>query len=377
MFQRNTLLPFVIFYTSLIWNDVAVSSLEEKDFVHGNKGSNSCVKSYSPITSSLWACRAAMSMADSSLQGDQDGDNFQGSEDDPGFPKGCYFCPQSTNTCEEGYWFNEHSEGSGEKSARLLCAKDNPDVVDDSTEVAFIGDSDIDYWSTTESIIPGSYNYGVGGSTCKNVMKEIDSLLNTVQDLKVIVLVCGENDLSDGGKVGKTFKRFKMIVKKANNKNVQVIYLGTKPEPSTKSIHGKYRSYDTKINKWAFTLFDQASNLPTPLTMINVYSVFDTKENKDDLYSKDNLHLSEDGYELWQTWLTIAYDEINSSENNSCPVWNNGACCIMSYTIDCNACIGKEKCNKKCTKIERKSDKKQQQYCEENCSKSNPQPFCV
>ena len=289
-----------------------------------------------------------MSMADSAFKDGLDGENFQDDEDSADFPKGCYSCSKYTDTCMKGFWFNEHIEGTGESSARLFCAK--PNVVNDSTKVAFIGDSDVDYWRTTELVIPGSYNYGVGGYTCKNVNAEVDNLLNIVSP-NVIVLVCGENDLANKKSVDETFGLFKKIVDKAKSRDIQVIYLGTKPEPSTKSIHKKYRMYDTKIKEWAVTLFNEASNNPTPLTVIDVYSVFDAHENKNDLYDSDKLHLSGDGYDLWNTWLQIAYKEIYPGKINSCPVWKNGLCFNKSddnksddnksddnksYEIDCN-----------------------------------------
>jgi len=375
MLQRNALLPFVIYYASFILNKVAASSSD--DFTYGDEESNSCPESYYPITSSLWACRAAMSMADSAFKDDLDGENFQGDENDADFPKGCYSCSKKTGTCAKGFWFNEHTEGTGENSARLFCAK--PNVVNDSTKVAFIGDSDVDYWHTTELVIPGSYNYGVGGYTCKNVIAEIDNLLDTVSP-NVIVLVCGENDL-DKKSVDKTFKNFKEIVGKAKSRDIQVIYLGTKPEPSTKSLHKKYRMYDTKIKEWAVTLFDEAANNPTPLTVIDVYPVFDAHENKKDLYYSDKLHLSDDGYDLWNTWLQIAYKEIYPGKINSCPVWKNGLCFNKSddnksYEIDCNACNDK-KCKKKCKKIKKKSDKQKDKFCEKHSNKGTPKSFCV
>ena len=75
-----------------------------------------------------------MSMANSALTDGLDGENFQGVEDDANFPKGCYSCSETTATCTKGFWFNKHTEGTGEKSARLFCAK--PNVVNELNKEA-------------------------------------------------------------------------------------------------------------------------------------------------------------------------------------------------------------------------------------------------
>eukprot|EP00976_Prorocentrum_cordatum_P084890 1185841-Prorocentrum_minimum.AAC.1 len=77
----------------------------------------------------------------------------------------------------------------------------------------FVGDSDIDYWptSTGSTAFAGSYNVGVAGYTCEDVLGEIDTHLAQFQPATV-VLVCGENDMSPPGESPTTtFNRFKQV----------------------------------------------------------------------------------------------------------------------------------------------------------------------
>lgn len=65
-----------------------------------------------------------------------------------------------------------------------------------------------------------------------------------------VILVCGENDLW-GQSVSKTFKHFKKVVKKIEATGARVIYMGTKPEPDTTSLHDEYQEYDALIRSLA------------------------------------------------------------------------------------------------------------------------------
>eukprot|EP00966_Prymnesium_polylepis_P203412 4712674-Prymnesium_polylepis.1 len=107
----------------------------------------------------------------------------------------------------------------------------------------FIGDSDIDYWSSP-SPFPGSYNVGNAGDTCTNVLSEVDVMLATFSPANV-VLVCGENDLDEGRSPTQTFNTFTQIVTKVVAV-ARVLYIGTKPEPATTSLHSSYRQCNQK-----------------------------------------------------------------------------------------------------------------------------------
>lgn len=268
----------------------------------------------------MWSCRAAMALGDLTISGDQDGDAFDGVENDSSWPNGCYYVPNWDLS-----FFNTATSGTGRNNARLYCATpgyitEGPFSNSDNKAV-FVGDSDIDYWRDTHiNVIPKSYNFGVGGYTCMDVRNEILDMFDAMNGVKTIVLVCGENDL-DGTSVKTTFKRFKQVINRARNNGARVIMMGTKPEPSTTSLHKKYRSYDNKIKRYAKNLASQDINSPPPLIFVDVYKSFVSMGNPSNLYDSDDLHLSAIGYSHWSDWSKQAYED-----TSSCIIWRNGYC---------------------------------------------------
>ena len=188
---------------------------------------NSCPSGSAKLTSTA-ACRAAIDLLG------YDGDTFEGDEDESSWPSGCYFC-DGVAGCSNGFWFNSHSSGAENGGASPVCAS-GLEPLNVSTSTLFIGDSDVDYWPATDATFDVSQNVAVGGYTCKNVKNEMNEMLSSFgPDLKWVVLVCGENDLWSKS-VAQTFSRFSKIVSKATAVGTRVLYMGTKPEPSTSNL---------------------------------------------------------------------------------------------------------------------------------------------
>jgi lysophospholipase L1-like esterase len=177
----------------------------------------------------------------------------------------------------------------------------------------FEGDSDIELWDT--SGYPDAANIGVGGAVCEDVLDTIEDTLQTYQP-DVVVLVCGENDLWDQS-ASATFDAFSAVVSRIHDSRATVYYMGTKPEPSTTSLHAAYQEYDALIRAHATSL---AADGAGPLVMIDVYRGFAAQGNPDSLYQGDGLHLSDEGYALWDAWLEAAFAE------DICVLWENGVC---------------------------------------------------
>jgi len=283
-----------------------------------------CPDGYSPVTENIYACRAAMALVD---PGDQEGGGFQGTEKDRDWPSGCYFC-DGVEECSDGTWFNNEKKGNNDVSGvKRYCAKDMNELMKE-TRVLFLGDSDVEFWPTTETKYTNSNNLGVGGYTCSDVLKEVrqkkGSMLKSFGPPDIVVLVCGENDLAFGRSVGKTFKSAKSIIKLVQKTGAKVIYLGTKPEPSTKNLHKKYREYDEKMQKLAVS----SRSTENRLVMINSYKAFEALGNPNSLYRKDKLHLSSEGYSLWDTWTQTALNDLSSED--TCIVWESNQCVVAA-----------------------------------------------
>ena len=180
-------------------------------------------------------------------------------------------------------------------------------------DLLFEGDSDIALWDT--SGYSDAVNIGVGGAVCQDVLDTIEDSLQTYQP-DVVVLVCGENDLWEQG-ASATFDTFSAVVSRIHESSATVYYLGTKPEPSTTSLHAAYREYDALIRAHAT---DLAAGGAGSLIMIDVYNGFAAQGNPDSLYQGDGLHLSDEGYALWVAWLATAMAQ------DSCVLWEDGVC---------------------------------------------------
>ena len=260
-------------------------------------------------------------------EAENDAEEYNGDENESDWPAGCYQC-KGVSGCTKGSWFNAHTTGTPHSQTRLYCGQGFEPIV--SGCVLFDGDSDVDYWpGSTTDVAPGAYNIGVGGATCKNVRNGATQAAAAFGP-SWVVLVCGENDLW-GKSVAVTFGRFKDVVAKYTGAGARVLYVGTKPEPGTTSLHDEYREYDNAIKAHAAEVAAGATGAPPPLVMVDSYNGFEDVGNpssgSSSLYAGDGLHLSARGYALWDAWTAQA---LNSS--GDCLVWRSGLCVAAAAT---------------------------------------------
>ena len=268
---------------------------------------NDCPSGYVKLTTKK-GCKTAMRKANLS--------SFQGTEDDSDWPGGCYHC-DGVASCLDGTWFNEAGVGSAHGGATPICAVPGWEDIKDGLTTLFVGDSDIDYWDTSE--FANSENVGVAGSVCSDVNEKLSRQLRKYKPARVVI-VCGENDLWDQS-VDDTFDNFTVAIGKIIDFGARAIYLGTKPEPETTSLHVEYQEYDAKIREYVNELKASDPVSPPPLVMVDVYPAFEDMGNPDDLYQRDKLHLSMKGYGYWNTWTQIALED-----TSGCSRWKNEVC---------------------------------------------------
>ena len=311
---------------------------------------NSCTTSGFTHITSWEACRAALSVYSVGKESNEtiDGSDYNGFEPqgpDENWPKGCYYC-DDFGSCTDGVWFNDASVGSSNGGAQVFCANESFElmIASSQTTLLFVGDSDVDFWEEVESTFgtqfpndssggTAAYNVGVGGYTCKDVKNESSDFISAFEPSKV-VLVCGENDLSDGKTPAVAFARYQTAVMPYVDSGATVYSFSTKPEPDTKELHDKYKKLDRLIKDWAATLDGQ-------LVFIDTFGGFEDLDNGMDLYADDELHLSEAGYQYWEQWLTIALED-----TSNCEVWRSGVCVQASTTNSCSSFNRRGKCNK-------------------------------
>jgi len=268
---------------------------------------NVCPSGYVKLTTKK-GCQSAVGKANVS--------NFQGTENDSAWPGGCYQCDDVAG-CSDGTWFNEAGVGSAHGGATPVCVVPGWEDIKEGVTTLFVGDSDIDYWDT--SAYANSANVGVAGSMCKEVNKKLSQQLRQYKPARVVI-VCGENDLWNQD-VSDTFDDFKVAIGKILDSGARALYLGTKPEPGTKSLHAEYQEYDAKIRAYVNTLKAGAPGSSPPLVMVDVYPAFKGMGNPEDLYQRDKLHLSTKGYGYWNTWAQTVL-----KDTSDCSRWKNDVC---------------------------------------------------
>ena len=212
----------------------------------------------------------------------------------------CRFCGQIESKSS-----SSHTSSSSSSSSYILhCTK--------------AGDSDVSRWKKTDEIYENSANLGDGGTTCRQWAKRIKNGVDKYSP-NVVVLVCGENDLSDRY-AEEVFDDFRKVVEQIHAKGVdRVIYMGTKPEPDTKDLHKDYRDYDELIRDYYVNAEPDGK-----FTMIDVYPSFLAMGNPRSLYANDDLHLSKEGYNYWNAWLQSALVD------NDCIRWQDGNCAMRT-----------------------------------------------
>jgi len=296
---------------------------------YGSAGQDQCPPGYSRIVEEA-TCRAAMPF----IAGG-DPDHFNGAHKEADWPRGCYRC-KGARGCEDGVWFNPHSTGQQQDGASPICQQSFK-IEEGGT--LFMGDSDVDYWHTFRTAVPGAYNVGIGGNTCKDALKEIDALLASFKPAAV-VLVCGENDLAGGASVAQTFERWTQVVGKIREAGARVVMMGTKPESYTRNLHKKYQAYDAMIRQYATSAAEEAA--PAPVAFVDVFPAFKAMGNPDSLYDPSErpnyLHLGPPGYAKWNAWAEAAHSGLLD-----CVVWEGGACkagapAIVALKATANEC---------------------------------------
>ena len=278
---------------------------------------NVCPSPSVPL-SNWQSCRAALSLINPTIDGCDfnldEYDKYPPTSNETDWPQGCYECKNDPD-CADGVWFNTHPVGAANGDASIICSAGEPGSFGGTL---FVGDSDVDFFVNQETRLLTTtqpvYNVGYCGFTCKDVLKEADAMIAAFRP-DIIVLVCGENDLDAGRSVAKTFELYTKVVAKYTAAGSQVYSFSTKPEPDSTELYKKYKKLDARIKKFA------ASAEGQQLTFIDSYTGFVDLGNPTSLYS-DGLHLSEEGYVLWEQWLKIALD----NNGNGCEVYSSGTC---------------------------------------------------
>ena len=193
-----------------------------------------------------------------------------------------------------------------------LFHEEDLQLADSLDRIVFTGSSSIRKWESLKSdfdTLSGLVlNRGFGGSTLRQVNYFFDDVITPHQP-ELIVLYCGENDITDGydaRDVLESFRTFLRLMLK-NSPESKVLYVSMKPSPARWELWPEFE----KGNRLIANFIKRLNN-----TNIRYYdigpSMLNTKENYPtaEIFVSDSLHMNALGYERWQAALLPEITEI-------------------------------------------------------------------
>lgn len=164
--------------------------------------------------------------------------------------------------------------------------------------VLFVGSSSIRMWSDLETSFPDQplvIRRGFGGSRLSDSAELVHRLVLPYQP-RLVVLYAGENDLSEGASPQEVLGHFVRFVQqvRAALPGTRVAYLSIKPSPS--------RLVKMAVMREANLLIQTHVLANENLDYIDVHTAMLDNDGRPrpELFVRDQLHLSAEGYGLWR-----------------------------------------------------------------------------
>ncbi|MGV3534142.1 MAG: SGNH/GDSL hydrolase family protein [Chthoniobacteraceae bacterium] len=163
--------------------------------------------------------------------------------------------------------------------------------------IVFTGSSSIRLWKTLETDFPhhNVLNRGFGGSQISDAIQFIDRIVVPYEP-RMIVMYSGGNDINAGESPEQVAGDFRTFTEKVREKlpNVRILYIAISPNPARWKEIVQVRQANKLIEEYCST---------TPgLAFIDTFSKMLGEEGlpRPEIFTKDNLHMNEKGYELWR-----------------------------------------------------------------------------
>ncbi|WP_194778514.1 GDSL-type esterase/lipase family protein [Pararhodonellum marinum] len=163
--------------------------------------------------------------------------------------------------------------------------------------VVFTGSSSIRLWKDLETGFPEYpiINTGFGGSQTHHLLTHLEPLVIRYEPATVFIYE-GDNDINAGKSVQEIINTMDKVVRKISKENaeVQIHLISTKPSPSRWKLKDNYLA----LNK---ALSDYAEGRKK-VTYIEVWKPMIGQDGRPipAYYAADSLHLSDQGYKLWE-----------------------------------------------------------------------------
>jgi len=166
-------------------------------------------------------------------------------------------------------------------------------------QILFTGSSSFRKWTDVQDYFPSFIiiNRGFGGSTIPDVIHHADRIIFPYQP-KQIVIYCGENDIASSDTITATImlQRYQQLffLIRSKLKNAEIDFVSIKPSPSRK----KFRTTVEQSNQLIKDFIAKQAHAK----FINVFDAMLNSNGtiKQELFLKDDLHMNEKGYAIWQ-----------------------------------------------------------------------------
>jgi lysophospholipase L1-like esterase len=160
--------------------------------------------------------------------------------------------------------------------------------------ILFVGSSSIRKWTTLSQDFSGLkvINRGFGGSQIADSTFFADRIIVPYAP-KLIVMFAGDNDLAAGKTADRVFADYNEFVQKIHQRlpETRILYISIKPS----LLRWKLKDEQIDANQKIAAIRDPL------LEFVDVYPAMLGADGKprQELFVKDGLHLSEEGYALW------------------------------------------------------------------------------
>ena len=148
-------------------------------------------------------------------------------------------------------------------------------------------------------------NHGFGGSTLPEVIHYADRIIFKSQP-ELIVLYCGENDISEGASAQEVLDSYKKLDELISQKlpESHVIYISMKPSLARWNLWNPYKKGNALIQNY---LKDKKNR-----HYIDCSEVMLNENNlpEGSIFIQDGLHMNKDGYERWTNLIRPKVEEI-------------------------------------------------------------------
>lgn len=168
--------------------------------------------------------------------------------------------------------------------------------------VLFVGSSSIRMWDDLEQDFqsqPVVVKRGFGGSRMLDCAQHLEKLVVPYKP-RLVLVYAGDNDLAEGRSPQDVLKSFTDFVEGVRESlpNTRIAYISIKPSPSRQHLMPQIREANSMIRAYA--------SLADNTDFIDIFSpmLSESGAPRQELFTSDNLHMNDSGYDLWQKVIT-------------------------------------------------------------------------